>query len=410
MSVSLSDPPRDIRHILMINASEYVFGAEKSLAALAFMARSEGCRFTLVAPAGDTQRFFQSLGFATRKLPLYRFVRRYSVSLHMRQTGRWLHGNWLLYQHCRKLRPDLIHANGIQSMLYVPLAACLLHLPVVWHVRDLSFPRFVSAFCQRLASAIIVPSTAVARHLTSCVEKVHLIPNPLEIPGTVSGDIVDEYGSKMNSQLRTDEGDFRIGLVGQIIPRKGHDLLLASLPTILERVPQARIFFVGGDPFEPHSAYIQEIERKLESLGELRTRIVWMDYTPHIEEVYRWLDVLVVPSRSEAFGRVALEAMACGCPVVATATGGLAEIIQNGINGLLFPHGDTAALSRCVIELAENSQMRNRLKSGGLKTAQSYRDRLPIIAREVRAIYEHLSPKGGPMLQSQHTKGRTPAS
>lgn len=379
------------RHILLVNASEHVFGAEKSLAALALAMRSEGYRFTLVSPQGEVQLFFYSLGIPTQTLPLYRFLKRASLRGHLGQAWRWLKGNWLLYRLCRRLRPDLIHANGIQSMLYVIVSACLLRQPVVWHVRDLYRPGWLTTGCQYLAASILAPSEAAAQGLIRSAGKIRVIPNLIEIPCPRPVSIQNTNGSDTISALKVYPEDFKIGLVGQIIPRKGHDLLLDALPAILERIPQARIFFIGGDLFDPHSAYIQSLKARLATCVMLRERVVWMDYTSRIEDVYRQLDALVIPSRIEVFGRVALEAMAQGCPVIAAATGGLAELIQDCVNGLLFDPGDVAALARCMVPVAENHCLRQELVREGLKTAQVYRDRQPLITKNVTAIYERLT-------------------
>jgi glycosyltransferase involved in cell wall biosynthesis len=372
--------------ILLVNASEHVFGAEKSLAALAAAVAPGSFRFTLAAPPGATQQYFEGQGIAVRPLPLYRFLKRRSLTFQARQVWRWLRGNWLLYRLCRRLRPGLIHANGIQAMLYVPLAACLLRRPVVWHVRDLTFPRLLTPLFIRLAAAILAPSQATAQGLPPGARaKTLVVPNPV---GTVTSPshFPDGRSGALNP-LAEYGRDFKVGLVGQVIPRKGHDLLLEAIPGILARVPQARFFFIGGDLFDPHSGYVQTIREKIERLGRQRDRVVWVDYTLEIEAIYRGLDLLVIPSRREAFGRVALEAMAQGCPVAAARTGGLAEVARDRQSGLLFVAGEAAALARCVIELAGDAGLRAELSREGRATAQKFQHDFPQTIARVRALY-----------------------
>jgi glycosyltransferase involved in cell wall biosynthesis len=390
--------------ILLVNASEHVFGAEKSLAALAAALPPGAFRFTLAAPPGATQRFFERQGIAVRPLPLHRFLKRRSPAFQARQLWRWIRGSWLLYRLCRRVRPGLIHANGIQAMLYVPLAACLLRRPVVWHVRDLTFPRLLTPLFTRLASAVLVPSEATARGLPpGAKDKILIVPNPI-------GESLDSFLNHVSGPREPDSlagyaSDFKVGLVGQAIPRKGHDLLLDAVPGILARVPRARFFFIGSDPFDPRSAYVQAIREKIEHLGRHQGRVVWVDYTLEIDAIYRRLDLLVIPSRSEAFGRVALEAMAQGCPVAAARTGGLAEMIQDRRNGLLFPADDAAALARCVIELAGDAGLRATLSQAGHATAQSHRQSFPHAIDRVRACYERLILGAQPFARSIPAEG-----
>jgi D-inositol-3-phosphate glycosyltransferase len=84
------------------------------------------------------------------------------------------------------------------------------------------------------------------------------------------------------------------------------------------------------------------------------------------------LEVAVVPSLHEAFGLVALEAMACGIPVVAAAVGGLKEIVQEGESGLLFPPGNASALAQALVTLLTNETLRQRLAQGALRRAEMF--------------------------------------
>jgi D-inositol-3-phosphate glycosyltransferase len=79
-----------------------------------------------------------------------------------------------------------------------------------------------------------------------------------------------------------------------------------------------------------------------------------------------------VPSLHEAFGLVALEAMACGIPVVAAAVGGLKEIVQEGESGLLFPPGNASALAQALVTLLTNETLRQRLAQGALRRAEMF--------------------------------------
>jgi glycosyltransferase involved in cell wall biosynthesis len=126
-----------------------------------------------------------------------------------------------------------------------------------------------------------------------------------------------------------------IGIVGQISPHKGHDLLLKAAVILDTRGVPFKIVVYGIGP----PSYIAELDGQIESCG-LSSKWRWMPYTLDRDEIYWEMDVLTVPSRcEEAFGMTAIEASSRGIPVVAARHGGLPEIIDNSRTGLLFePH------------------------------------------------------------------------
>ncbi len=155
-------------------------------------------------------------------------------------------------------------------------------------------------------------------------------------------------------------GDARLGPVigsfGTLAPVKGHQFLLQALPALAAQHAHLRCELFGHGPARP------DLERLAGQLG-LRSVV-------HFRGAYRnsdlpallqAVDVVVVPSLSEALGIVALEAMAAGKPVVASAVGGLAEVIQDGHTGLLVPPGQPAALAEAIDRLLRDAGLRARL-------------------------------------------------
>ena len=125
--------------------------------------------------------------------------------------------------------------------------------------------------------------------------------------------------------------------VGRMATNKGYDLLLASIPTLLALVPEARLIAaIGGEDSEQDQAGFGELKRFAEELN-ISERVVWVQYIPDEDLVhyYRAASVFSLSSRYEPFGMVAIEAMACGTPSVITVHGGLAELIDFG-NQALF--------------------------------------------------------------------------
>jgi glycosyltransferase involved in cell wall biosynthesis len=389
--------------VCIVNASEHVFGAEKSMAYLAGALSGEGRRFCLVSPGGATERLFRSVGVTEAyRLPLRRLATSRNPIRLVRQAAAWLVNSFRFLRLCRAKRPAIIHANGLQAMLHVVAAALVLRIPVVWHVRDAAGPRWCLRLCAAVATVRIHPSQASLTSFPASRARAEYVPNPIFPPAEMSNPSqsvleVGAPGRMIDGTIRMApraDGEFRVGLVGQMIPRKGHDLLLDAFPEVLCAIHCARLLFVGDDPFDPDSEYVRRLRHAIEAMPELHGRVAFLGYREDVEEVYVSLDVLAVPSREEPFGRVVVEAMACGCPVVASAVGGLAEVVQDRVNGLLFAPDDRAGLARCIVELGRDHALRESVVANGLLTAEAYRGNLRQVCDRMASIYRGLAPAG----------------
>jgi len=137
-----------------------------------------------------------------------------------------------------------------------------------------------------------------------------------------------------------------IGVVGRLRWEKGQDILLNAMPEVVKKIPNTVLLVVGDGPDR------KSLEQRAKSLG-LENNILWLGQrsAEEVYELYKVMDVVVVPSRFEGFGLTAAESIAAGCPVIASAVDGLAEVIQDGLTGLLFPSGDTKKLASLIIDL-----------------------------------------------------------
>lgn len=177
---------------------------------------------------------------------------------------------------------------------------------------------------------------------------------------------------------------FVAGFVGRLEPVKGLDLLLQAVA----RLPTCQLVMVGGGSDE---ARLKALALEL-SIDE---RVRWVDPVPHAE-VPRWLgvmDALVLPSVTfpsiqEQFGRVLVEAMACGVPVVGSSSGGIPGVI--GDAGLVFPEGDSVALSSCLMQLMRSPARREELTRAGRARALE-RYTWDSIARGIADLYREVA-------------------
>ncbi len=166
-----------------------------------------------------------------------------------------------------------------------------------------------------------------------------------------------------------------VGFVGRIEERKGVMDLVAAAPRIRELVPGARIVVVGDDPYESDPTYVAAVSASAEI-----EHVAWLDNAPG---VMRHFDVLVAPSHQEPFGMVLAEAMAVGTPVVATRVGGLAEVVEDGVSGVLVTPGTPGELADAVARVLAD---REAMGAAGVVAARrfdadTYADRVEALLR-----------------------------
>jgi len=205
--------------------------------------------------------------------------------------------------------------------------------------------RWMDWMATRGAARVVAVSDAAAdiaraehpRH----ARKVRAIFSGVDLPE----DVHDPSEQAMLDALAADHR-FNVLLLSRLRPIKGHDVALRAAGLLKERVPNLRLLFVGDGPDEER---LRGIAGEL-GLGEALTMI------PHVEGVGGFLemaDVVIIPSYSDAFPKVGIEAFAKGRAVVASSVGGLVDLIDSGENGLLVPPADPQALAEALARLHE---------------------------------------------------------
>lgn len=176
--------------------------------------------------------------------------------------------------------------------------------------------------------------------------------------------------------LSASHAALRIGFAGQWVPRKGIAALLDAWPRVKAQVPSAQLELAGGPAMwktaepVPGAEECATLAKSMEAAGLLR--IIGALPRTRMRDFWSSLDIAVVPSLYEPFGLVALEAMACGVPVVASAIGGLKEIVQEGTSGLFVAPGDSSALAQALSTLLTDERLRLRLAEGARRRAEEF--------------------------------------
>jgi D-inositol-3-phosphate glycosyltransferase len=178
--------------------------------------------------------------------------------------------------------------------------------------------------------------------------------------------------------------------VGRIQPLKSLATAVRALEAVAGGHPEARLVVVGG-PSGPHGADELEATRALVARLGLSQRVIFVPPRPHelLSTYYRAADVCLVPSRSESFGLVALEAAACGTPVVASDVGGLRSLVDHGHTGYLVDDASPRSFARRVIQILDEPLLSERMSTAAVLRARSYT--WAEAARRLREVYAELT-------------------
>jgi glycosyltransferase involved in cell wall biosynthesis len=152
-----------------------------------------------------------------------------------------------------------------------------------------------------------------------------------------------------------------LGIIGNVILRKGLLYLVRALPAVLAAVPDARLLVVGG---EDQGVYASRVRAAAEQCG-VAGAITWTGHRGDVDEVLAALDLYVLPSLEESLPLSVLEAMAAGLPVVASAVGGIPECVVAGDTGLLVPPGKSAPLAAAIVALLADPARRRCFGEAG---------------------------------------------
>lgn len=170
-----------------------------------------------------------------------------------------------------------------------------------------------------------------------------------------------EARDEMRASLGLDETSLVVGVIGNVIPRKGHLHLVRALPEILQSVPQARLLVVGARMDAP---YTELVEAAAAELG-VADQILWTGHREDVPELMTAMDVCTLASLEESLPLVLLEAMAAGLPVVSTAVGGIPECVLDGQTGLLVPPANSQALAEALLQLLTDPVRRQQYGDAG---------------------------------------------
>lgn len=340
--------------VLYLNPfSQEVSGPDESLRTLLADLIPRGVEAHLVLPApGPQVARYQELGVRVHFAPLAVLRRDLSADTAT-YPARLARAVWSVAGLARRIRADLIHTN-MEVLLEGGLAARLLRVPHVLHYRGNTLDRPKSAFdalvavWTRTADRVFCISAATAEifRKRGHEQGVEVLYNPIDL---------SRYRPKAPSAavrvaLGAGPEDLLIGTVGRLHPRKDLETFVRAAAQVRATLPNARFVVVGAAEAEVEQSY----RRRLETLVEeqrLTDHLLFTGARRDVAQVLQAMDLFVLTSRHEGFGRVVAEAMATARPMVVTDEGAPPELVDHGRFGLCAPAGDWRVFAGRILEL-----------------------------------------------------------
>jgi glycosyltransferase involved in cell wall biosynthesis len=315
-------------------------------------------------PDGGIRRFLDEKGVAhtfvddlVRPLALWSDIRAF----------------WKLYRMIRKRRYDIVHTHTSKAGILGRWAAWMAGVPRIIHTTHghifhgyfgkLPISFFILA--ERVTALItdkIVVLTRMERddHFRLKIappDRFAVIPAGIDLSVF---SIDPESGRRLRRELGVPEGDVVFGSVARLDPIKGSRFLIDAMPQVVEKYPGTTLVLVGD------GSEREGLMKQCRALG-IQDHVIFAGYQEDVLKYLNLMDVFVLASINEGMGMALVEAMACAKAIIATRTGGIPEIIEDGHNGILVPPGDADALGRAMMELLAHPDTRSRLQENTKK-------------------------------------------
>ena len=379
--------------VLYLNPYGAIGGAERAL--LELLGELDRTRFAPVVVLGEDGPLATELekqGIETivepfSSPPLYRLAWPSTLA-------RLARAAWRIRRLARQRRPRILHCGDVLGLLLLVAArprgtriVCQLNYlggaPRRWALAALALPavhRLLAVSAQQPEQLGPAPSLLAGR--------TSVVPPGIRVESFAGGN-----PRELRQALGLTEDVPLVGLVARYDTWKGHGVFLEAAVRIRKSRAGVRFVMVGGDldgrPLPHLRRYRDQVLRRRREL-QLEEAVAVLGHRDDVPAVLAGLDVLVCPSDHEPFGMIVLEALAAGTPVVASDSGGPAEILEPDRSGLLFPTGDARALAEAVIRVLEDDGLRARLAEGGRRRVRE-RFASARYARDVEALYAGLA-------------------
>ena len=298
----------------------------------------------------------------------------------------------------KKYRPTIVHTHlggivyaFVLTMKYrTPVRVHTLH-SVAAHEMGMGPSRRVRLLAFRFRVGSFVP-VAIAEEVARTFETLYNYPNPILIPNGVSIDAFSpdrEVRQRVRRELEVEPQTLVFVHVGRFAAVKNHEMLVAAFAQLVGQQPLPTELWLVGD-----GELREAVQHQVRALG-IESRVRFLGVRSDIPDLLRAADVFVFPSRWEGNPLSVMEAMAAGLPVVATAVGGVPELVEDGVSGILVPNEDHNALVGALQQLVQRADLRAQMAHAARRRAEARFD-IRHTVRAYESLYESLLQRARP--------------
>jgi len=360
--------------VLFISHSSNIFGAEKSLLLLLKNINREHFEPIVVLPmSGPLKERVNTLKIKIYEVKSPWWIRsrkEKNILLNISRLGQCIIleiiASCKIFKIVKQEKINIIYTNTIVNFSGA-IVALITKVPHIWHIREIIsknpnlfsyFPNeILFNFIVKFSNKVIANSIATANQFKKSKSNKRII---------VIYNAVDTENFKYKKVLINDKikfSDWLVAVIGALQKRKGQDDVIHAIKIAKKNIPNIKLLIIGDVGDIEFKNYLKILTSKL----NISNNVIFTGYRNDVPQILSNCKVLVMPSWNEPFGRVVIEAMAAGIPVIGVNAGGPKEIIQDGISGYLIPSCNPSAIAEKIIYLYHHQSIGKKMGENGKK-------------------------------------------
>jgi glycosyltransferase involved in cell wall biosynthesis len=299
-----------------------------------------------------------------QNIPVHYFTMKRGFNLSgIRSIANFIHDNKITVIHSHGYKPNIFLALFFSKQVKT-VATVHGWSKETAHLKTMIY-KYLDSLALKRMNCIIAVSKAIAKELMQRglqANKIEIIYNGINVNN--SHDIYHEDFSQLRKKYEISPNTFVIGTLGRLAAVKGHTYLIQAMPAIVQEIPNCKLLIAGDGPLKAdlhHQIKLLNLENHAKLIG----------YIKDIAGLFSITDLFVLPSLSEGLPITLLEAMACGKPVVASAAGGIPEVITNECTGVLIPPADANGLAQAITLLHKDKDRMKKLSANSRELVEN---------------------------------------
>ena len=287
---------------------------------------------------------------------------------------------WKLYKLIRQERPDIVHTHMAKAGTLGRLAAKLAGVSIIVHTFHghvfhsyfgtvktkifITIEKLLALLTTQIVAVSQSQREEILRYKIAPPKKVVCIPLGLELDLFLDA---EKKKGQLRAELNLNQDHKLVGIIARLVPVKGHSFLFQAAKGVIPNLPNVKFLVVGDGP----------LRTELESLAVqqgIQKNVIFCGFRKDLPKIYADLDVVVLTSLNEGLPVAVIEGMAAAKPAVAFDVGGVKDLIQDNVTGILVPFGDVQRLADSIISLLENPQECERLGQNARQKAYPHFD------------------------------------